>query len=194
MSDGGTDEELDTIEQPLPSEAAPKKGGFLRKLLIGLLVGGILWVAGAALVMWWEPNRIVQLGVIGVAVVIALLIPRRHFDRILAAFGCLLLIGALFYAPSYMMTTVVEFTIRNTDRDSSREIYLIHTDRGAKSETDPGETFKNVDAPLLWKVDSSDVQGQAETLKGSRVRARVFGLRVADLSAYRNVIWLEAID
>ena len=140
------------------------------------------------------PGRLVQVGLIAVAVVGALLIPSRHFDRILAAFGVLVVFAALFYLPSYMLTTEVEFTIRNTDRDSSREIYLIHSDYGAKAEAEPGESFQNVDQPLLGKVNSSDVQGQAESLKGRRVRARVFGFRIADFSKYRNVIWIEPID
>ena len=194
MAGGDVDEGVDTIEQPLPSEAKRKKGGFFRKLWIGLVVGLFVWVAGAAAVLWWQPGRLMQGAVIAAVVVVALLIPRRHFDRILAAFGCLLAIAALFYAPSYLMTTEVEFTIRNTSRDTGSELYLVHTDRGAKESSDPGETFKNVDAPLLWKVNSSDVQGQAESLKGQRVRARVFGIRVADFSKYRNIIWIEAVD
>ena len=194
MAGEAGDDGVDTIEQPLPSEVAAKKGGFFRRLFLWLFVGLVVWVVGAGLVLWWQPNRFIQLGVIAVAVVVALLIPKKHLDRILAAFGCLLLIAALFYLPSYLMTIEVEFTIRDADRDSSREIYLVHTDRGAKTETDPGETFQNVDAPLLWKVNSSDVQGQVESLKGRRVRAGVFGIRFADFSQYRNVIWIEPID
>lgn len=184
----------DTLEQPLASTGGRGGGRFLHRLVLGLVAGLVVWGTGAGLVLWWQPGRFVQLGVIAVVVVVALLIPRRHVDRILAAFGGLVLIAALFYLPSYLMTTEVEFTIRSTDRDSSREHYLVHTDRGADGPTDPGETFENVDAPLLWKVNSSDVQGQAESLKGRRVRARVFGVRFADLSRYRNIIWLEAVD
>ncbi len=191
MADNERGEGVDTVEQPLPSETEAARGGFFQRLGLTLLLGFVLWVVGACAVLWWQPNRFIQLGVIAVAVVAALLIPKRHFDRILAAFACLLLIGALFYLPSYLMTTVVEFQIRNTDRDAARETYLIHTNRGAKTPSDPGETFENIDAPLLWKVNSSDVQGQAESLKGQRVRARVFGIRFADFSQYRNVIWLE---
>jgi hypothetical protein len=182
----------DAVERPLAPE--PRGGGFLRKLGLSLTIGLVLWLAGALAVLWWEPNRLMQLAVVGLAVVVALLIPRRHVDRILAAFGVLVAIAALFYLPSYLLTTEVEFTIRNTDRDSSREIYLIHSDYGAKAESQPGESFQNVDQPLLFKVNSSDVQGQAESLKGRRVRARVFGFRIADFSKYRNVIWLEPAE
>ena len=192
---GQSDDGPDTVEQPLPSEAGASKGrGFFGRLGIWLVVGAVLWIVGAGLVLWWEPGRFVQVGLIAVGIVVALLIPSRHFDRILAAFGVLVMFAALFYLPSYMLTTEVEFTIRNTGRDSSREIYLIHSDYGADAETEPGESFQNVDQPLLGKVNSSDVQGQAESLKGRRVRARVFGFRIADFSKYRNVIWIEPID
>jgi hypothetical protein len=178
-----------------PAETPARQGrGLFEKLWLGLLVILVVWLAGAGLVLWWQPGRFMQAGIVAVCIVAALLIPRRHIDRILSAFAVLILIAALFYVPSYLLTREVEFTIRSTDRDSSREIYLVHTDRGAKSADEPGETFKNVDAPLLYKVNSSDVQGQAEALKGRRVRARVYGFRVTDLSEYRNIIWIEPVE
>ena len=70
----------------------------------------------------------------------------------------------------------------------------MHTSYGAKRDDEPGETFRNEDAPLSWKVNSSDWQGVLETLVGRRVRARVIGVRFADESVYRNILSLEALD
>ena len=188
------DEEPEAAPQDVDLPAAAEGGRSGRTVAIALGVGLVAWMVGAVLVMFWQPGRFTQLGLIAGAVVVALLIPRRHFDRILAAFGVLVVFAALFYLPSYLLTSEVEFTIRNTDRDSSRETYLVHTDYGAKTESDPGETFENIDQPLLQKVNSSDVQGQAETLRGRRVRARVFGFRIADFSRYRNIVWIRALE
>jgi len=177
------------------SEPTTKSGrGFFRKLWVGVVLGLVLWIVGAGLVLWWQPSRIVQSGIIFVVVVAALIIPRRHIDRILSAFACLVVIGALFYLPSYLLTSEIEFTVRAADRDSEAHKYLIHTDYGAETADAPGEAFQNGDAPLLGKTNSSDIQGQAEALKGERVRARVYGIRVPDFSWYRNVIEIEAVE
>lgn len=184
-----TDEISDPTKEPAASSS-----GFFRKLWIGLAVGLCLWVAGATLVLWWQPNRFVQLAIIAAAVIGAFSIPKRHIDRVLACFAGLILIVALFYAPSWLLSTEVEFTVRGSDRDLERNLYLIHTDYRAKSADDPGETFRNQDAPLFWKFNSSDYDGVFESLTGQRVRARVIGVRFADVSMYRNVVSVESAE
>lgn len=181
-------------EGPRPEPRGRAGRGFFAKLGLAVLGGAIAWMAAAALVIWWQPGWILQGAVVAVALVAALLIPRRHVDRILSAFAVLLLIAAIFYLPSVLLTREVEFTIRATDRDSKAEAYLIHTDFGAERATDTGEAFHNRDAPLLGKMNSSDVQGQAASLVGQRVRARVFGFRIPMFSRYRNVIEIEEVE
>ena len=55
-------------EVPAPEDAAPPEDGMgtMRKVAIGLFVGLVLWIAGAIAVLMWQPNRFVQVGVIGV--------------------------------------------------------------------------------------------------------------------------------
>lgn len=189
-----TEHEPRSEDRPGAKSPAKPARSFLSKLARYVILGTIVWVLGAAFVLWWQPNPIFQAGVILVALVVALLIPRRHVDRILAAFATLLLIAALFYLPSYLLTREVEFTIRGTDRDSKAQAYLIQTDHGAEGEAEAGESFHNVDAPLQGKVNSSDIQGLAASLQGRRVQARVYGVRIPMFSMYRNVIEIEQIE
>lgn len=65
---------------------------------------------------------------------------------------------------------------RSHDGDC-KDTYLIFTDKG---------TFKDEDALVFFKFNSSDVYGQLE--KGRSYTCKVFGWRMPLFSSYRNII------
>lgn len=70
--------------------------------------------------------------------------------------------------------TVTEKTVKRTDNDDQ---YMIFTE---------GEVFKNTDALLNGKFDSSDLYGKIKA--GSTCTFKVNGWRIPFFSAYRNIL------
>jgi hypothetical protein len=162
--------------------------------MIGLAVALALWLTLVSLVLWWQPGRFWQIGIGLASLVAALLIPKGVGSKLLGVVGTAAAMALVFYLPSYLLSTEVEFTIRAANREADKAVYLVQTDYGAKAADDPGETFRNEDAPLFWKLNASDWDGVIKSLEGRRVRARVIGIRFADRSIYRNLIWVDQID
>jgi hypothetical protein len=187
---GALPEGDDTVEQPL---AIARKGGRIRRLFLRIAGLLITWLGLSVAVLFWQPGRFWQLGV-GVVVIAASLVFPKKLHRKLA---CLLLACAMFlgvfYLPSQTLSNEIEFGIRSAGREADKGVYLVHTDYGAKAVDDPGETFRNADSPLFWKVNASDWDGVLKGLEGKRVRAQVIGIRFADHSIYPNIIWVEAM-
>ena len=77
----------------------------------------------------------------------------------------------------------VTFTVKDKERvtkgtgDSIKSYYLVYTD---------SEVFENTDCLVLFKFNSSDVQGQLD--KGFTYEADVYGWRIPFFSMYRNII------
>jgi len=187
-------DEVDPVPSEAADEVAPQNVGRLRRL--GYWLGGVLtiWLLLATAVLFWQPGRFIQVGIGLAAAVAAVWLPRKGLEKVEWLAAAAVGMAAVFYLPSFALSQEVEFTIRSAGREADKAVYLVHTDYGAKAIDDPGETFRNSDSPLFWKVNSSDWDGVFDSLKGHRVRARVIGIRFADRSVYRNVVSLEAID
>ena len=174
---------------PAPASGAPPA----QRLLVFAVAGLVAYAVLATIVIAWQPGRFTQIGVGLLAVAIAVLLPKTMIRRVAYALLALVVFAAVFYLPSYSLSSVVEFEVRGTTREPDTMSYLVLTDYKARSSDQPGETFRNDDAPLFWKVNSSDWEGVIQKLVGQRVRARVFGIRFADRSLYKNLIWIEKI-
>jgi len=159
-------------------------------------IGGFfaLWLALSLIVLVWQPGRFWQVGITLAVMTASIFFPKPLHLKVAWTLLAAAMTMAVFYLPSYALSSEVEFTIRGSVRDAEDGVYLVHTDYGAKGIDDPGETFRNTDSPLFWKVNSSDWDGVFVELAGHRVRARVIGIRFADASVYRNVIWVTALE
>lgn len=160
-------------------------------------VGGglVAWLVLAIAVLFWQPGIFVQIGFALAAVLVAVLVPIGNAWKPVAALGGLVLMASIFYLPSYLLTWDVEFTVRGAGLDQkSGGLYLVQTDYGASSPSEPGETFSNQDWPLLWKFNSSDWDGLFRSRVGQRAQARVIGIRFANFSIYRNLISAEFVE
>lgn len=99
----------------------------------------------------------------------------------------LVIIGLFTYAVCYY-NSVEEITITVTDKERIVETadgnttskYLVFSD---------GETFENQDEIIMWKFNSSDVQGQLK--KDSTYTVQVIGFRIPFLSTYRNILTIK---
>ena len=76
---------------------------------------------------------------------------------------------------SFTVTDKERIVEKNGDAVSSK--YLVFTDV---------EVFENTDCFVLFKFDSSDIQGELKV--GERYSAKVYGWRLPFFSAYRNII------
>jgi hypothetical protein len=177
-----------------PSAEAPAPRSRVRRFLIGVVSAVVMWLVLSAAVLWWQPGRFWQIGIALALVAAGLAVPKGVGVRLLTSAGLLAAMVSVFYLPSYLLLQQVEFTIRSSDREADKGVYLVQTDYGARKADDPGETFRNEDAPLFWKLNSSDIDGVVKSLEGQRVRAGVIGIRFADRSIYKNLISVEAID
>jgi hypothetical protein len=179
----------------MPAGPEPARGASLaQRLLVGAASALLAWALLATVVIAWQPGRFTQLGLALVVVALPALLAKTAARRVLFAALALLAFAAVVYLPSYALSQVVEFEVRGTTREPDTTSYLVLTDYRAKSPDAPGETFRNDDAPLFWKVNSSDWEGVIQNLVGQRVRARVFGIRFADRSLYKNLIWVEKAE
>jgi hypothetical protein len=187
-------EEVESIPSEAEDEVAPQNVSRLRRF--GYWLGGVatIWLVLALGVLYWQPGRFVQLGIGLAAVVAAVWLPRKRLEKLEWLAAAAVCMAAIFYLPSFALSQEVEFMIRSVSLEADTTVYLVHTDYGAKAIDDPGETFRNQDSPLFWKVNSWDWDGVLNSLQGHRVRARVIGIRFADRSVYRNIISVEAID
>jgi hypothetical protein len=177
-----------------PGSSEPEGGtSRLRIWLIALVAGLVAWVVLGLVVLGWQPSRFIQIVLIAGVAGAALVFPGSVLRRAGSSICALGLVVGMLYLPSWLFSSEVEFDVRGTAR-GAQGMFLVHTSYGAKRADDPGETFRNQDAPLSWKVNSSDWQGVLETLAGRRVRARVIGVRFADESVYRNILSVEALD
>jgi hypothetical protein len=104
----------------------------------------------------------------------------------------LLLLGAV--AMSVYSVTATQETLAVTILDKERIVetgqngsvsskYLVFTD---------GEVFENTDSLLMFKFNSSDVQGEMQV--GSLCELKVYGWRIPFLSMYRNIAEANCVE
>lgn len=99
----------------------------------------------------------------------------------------LFIIGVIIYCICYY-NSVEEITITVTDKErivgtvdgKTHSKYLVFCE---------GETFENQDELVMWKFNSSDVQGKLK--KDSTYTVEVIGWRIPFLSTYRNILTIK---
>lgn len=96
-------------------------------------------------------------------------------------------IGVIAYSVFYY-SSVEEITITVTDKE--RIIETAHDKTSSKYLVfAEGETFENQDEFIMWKFNSSDVQGQLKN--DSTYTVKVIGWRIPFLSTYRNILSIK---
>ena len=111
----------------------------------------------------------------------------KLFGVFVIAFIVLLVasIGISIYLPiatkeNVTITVVDKERIVESGTDSVSSKYLIFTE---------DEVFENTDSLLVFKFNSSDIQGKLKI--GETYQVRVYGWRVPIFSMYRNIIEIE---
>lgn len=111
----------------------------------------------------------------------------KPLTRILAILAILTIgIPALYYNNAETLQVEVTGTERINNSDGG--YYLVYTTRGTTTET-----FKNTDATLYLKWDSSDFQGKLRPSRAVLYTIKVNDWRIPMLSKYRNIVAIESI-
>ena len=102
------------------SSAEAAGGGTTRKILIWLAALVVGWVVLSTVVIWWQPGRFWQIGIAAALVALALLLPKGAFTKAVAVVGALAGMAAVFYLPSYLISSEFESHLMRRVRAHTR--------------------------------------------------------------------------
>lgn len=112
----------------------------------------------------------------------------KAYELFVLGLGAATLVGVANAAFVYKTQDDVTITVKGKER-------IVETHEREKGKTDvsskylvfaENETFENTDSFLVWKFNSSDVQGSLD--QGKSYDCSVYGWRVPFLSWYRNIV------